>query len=138
MDGAGSSTGCGSRYGPELHRVVLAMMVMPVPTHIPIRIQTHERVTPPDEHLDVGPFSFRATDNQQSRVRKSVPSQLPVTDAGNRGCEHNARNISRSWKIMYWNIMVYESGRPRYSIITRYNGYNPERQKWLITGYKPI
>ena len=46
--------------------------------------------------------------------------------------------ISRSWKIIYWNIMVYESGRPRYSIITRYNGYNPERQKWLITRYKPI
>ena len=37
--------------------------------------------------------------------------------------------ISRSWKIVYWNIMVYESGRPIYSVITCYNGYNPERQK---------
>ena len=28
--------------------------------------------------------------------------------------------VSALLHIMYWNIMVYKSGRPRYSIITRY------------------
>jgi hypothetical protein len=36
-------------------------------------------------------------------------------------------NISKSWKILRWNILAYQSGRPIYSIITRYNLQNPER-----------
>ena len=31
------------------------------------------------------------------------------------------RRISKSWKVRYWIVADYESGRPIYSIITHYN-----------------
>jgi hypothetical protein len=47
------------------------------------------------------------------------------------------RRISKSWKVRYRHYLVDESGRPRYSSITRNNFRNPGCRKRHITRYSP-
>jgi len=59
-------------------------------THARIPFVSGECVTPPDEHLDIGPFSLRATDSQRPGSL-FLPSSHPRTLAAGVMGEKSSR-----------------------------------------------